>query len=76
MSKSEKKSEQKRYLSIAFSAGGSFAVSVCGGYFLGRYLDLRLETGTILSVIGTILGFVVGNLFVFNLFMSFDKKIK
>lgn len=74
MPKSEKPVENKSYLTVAFSAGGSFAVSLCGGFFLGKFMDAHFQTGSTFTVVGTIVGLIVGNLFVFNLFMESDKK--
>ncbi len=58
----------------AFSAGSSFFGSIFGGYLLGTLLDMLFGTADTIAVVGTILGFLSGNLLVFKIFMATPPK--
>lgn len=59
---------------MAISAGSSFFGSIISGYFLGTFLDSILATNQVMTIIGTILGFVAGNLLVFKILMVIRKE--
>jgi F0F1-type ATP synthase assembly protein I len=62
--------EGRRQLKLAgrfASVGIELAAAVVVGYFGGRYLDEKLETGSILSYVGLIAGIVSGFLSLYRL---------
>lgn len=62
----------------AFYAGLGFLIpaSAVGGYFLGRFLDLHLHTGSLLAMIGAFAGTAAGIVEVIQLVMRMERNAK
>lgn len=60
----------------AFYAGLGFIIpaSAVGGYFIGRFLDSHLHTGSLLAVIGVFAGTAAGIVEVIQLVMRMEKN--
>lgn len=63
-------------LAVASQFGISLAVSVVLGYFAGHWLDDRLNTGIIFTLIGVLLGLVAAVLNTVRLYKALMRKIE
>ena len=61
-------------LAVASQFGITLAVSVVLGYFVGQWLDDRLRTGIIFSLIGVLLGLVGAAMNTVRLYRSLMRK--
>ena len=61
-------------LAVASQFGISLAVSVVLGYFAGHWLDDRLNTGIIFTLIGVLLGLVAAVLNTIRLYTALMRK--
>jgi F0F1-type ATP synthase assembly protein I len=63
-------------LAVASQFGITLAVSVVVGYFVGQWLDGRLGTGIIFSLIGVLLGLVAAVTGTIGLYRSAMRKVQ
>ena len=61
-------------LAVASQFGITLAVSVVLGYFVGQWLDDRLRTGIIFSLIGVLLGLVGAAMNTVRLYRALMRK--
>ena len=61
-------------LSVASQFGVTLAISVVLGYFAGHWLDDRLNTGIIFTLIGVLLGLVAAVLNTIRLYTALMRK--
>jgi ATP synthase protein I len=63
-------------LAVASQFGITLAVSVVLGYFVGQWLDDRLRTGIIFTLIGVLLGLVGSVMNTVRLYRALMRKIQ
>lgn len=56
------------------AAGIQLAIAVVGGLMLGNYVDRRLKTSPLFTIVGLILGGVGGFLNLFRMIKWFERK--